>query len=200
MEFVADPAIQGLREPGTPMVLVTAHVGAWQLGNLAGPHYGFQITSLYALESNPYFARMMFELRQRLLCRWLPSHGAIRALIGELRAGHAVGLAVDTRAEQGEPVPFFGHPALTNTVPARLALKQGCELVPIRVERLPGTRFRVRMEAPVVPHSADATPEQQALDMTAQLNARFEQWIRETPGEWMCLARRWPKDLDKAAA
>lgn len=200
LEFVADPAIRGLREPGTPMVIVSAHVGAWQLACFVGSRYGFQFSLLYAVESNPYFARMMLELRQRLLCRWLPSHGGIRALIGELRQGHSVGLAVDTRMEQGEPVAFFGHPAMTNTVPARLALKQRCELVPVHVERLPGTRFRVRLEAPIAARDSGAAPDEQALDMTTQLNARFEEWIRRTPGEWMCLARRWPKNLDKAAA
>jgi KDO2-lipid IV(A) lauroyltransferase len=200
LEFIADPAIRSLREAEAPMVFVSAHVGAWQLACFLGRRYGFQYTLLYAVESNPYFAQTMLELRQRLLCRWLPNQGGVRTLIEELRQGHSIGLAVDTRMDQGQPVPFFGHPAMTNTVPARLALKQRCELVPVHVERLPGTRFRVCLEAPIVPRDASAAPAQQALDMTTQLNARFEEWIRKSPGEWMCLARRWPKDLDKAAA
>ncbi len=88
---------------------------------------------------------------------------------------------------------------MTNTVPARLALKQDCELVPVRVERLGGARYRVTMGAPVRPRDATVPQAAQALDMSAQLNGLFEEWIRETPGEWMCLARRFPKELDKAA-
>ena len=35
--------------------------------------------------------------------------------------------------------------------------------------------------------------------MTAVLMARFETWVRDMPAQWMCLARRFPKELDKAA-
>jgi len=199
LEFCADPSIRGLQEGGRPMVLVTAHVGAWQLSNLVGAHFGLPITSLYASESNPLIAAQVLQLRERLKVRWIPSTGGIRSLIMELRAGHSVGLACDTRLDQGEAVPYFGHAAMTNTVPARLALKQDCELVPVRVERLGGARYRVTMGAPVRPRDAGAAQAAQALDMSAQLNALFESWIRETPGEWMCLARRFPKELDKSA-
>jgi KDO2-lipid IV(A) lauroyltransferase len=199
LEFIADPAIRGLHEGGRPMVLVTAHVGAWQLANLVGAHFRLPITSLYAAESNPFLADMVLQLRERLKVRWIPSTGGIRSLITELRSGHSVGLACDTRLDQGEAVPYFGHPAMTNTVPARLALKQDCELVPVRVERLGAGRYRVSMHAPIVPRDTTAPQAEQALDMSTRLNALFEQWIRETPDEWMCLARRFPKELDKAA-
>jgi lauroyl/myristoyl acyltransferase len=35
--------------------------------------------------------------------------------------------------------------------------------------------------------------------MTAALMTRFETWVRSRPAQWMCLARRFPKELDKAA-
>jgi KDO2-lipid IV(A) lauroyltransferase len=65
--------------------------------------------------------------------------------------------------------------------------------------RLPGARYRITMEAPIVARDPAASDSEKALDMSTQMNARFESWIRTTPGEWMCLARRFPKDLDKAA-
>jgi Kdo2-lipid IVA lauroyltransferase/acyltransferase len=194
-EFRADPAIEGLRN-GKPMVLVTAHVGPWQLTNLVARRFGIPLTSLYAPESNPYFAEITAGMRHALGCHWIASDGGIRRLMEELRAGRSVGLACDTRLDQGEAVPFFGEPAMTNTIPARLALRLGCELVPVRSRRLSGTRFSIDMQAPVRPRNPEASPAEQALDMHKQLNERFEQWIRESPGEWMCLARRWSKERD----
>ncbi len=199
MEFVADPAILGIGPGKPPMVLVTAHVGAWQLSNFIAARYNFALTSLYAPESNPLLADLTFRLRDQLPCTWISRDGGVKRLIEELRSGRSVGLACDTRLDQGEAVPFFGHPALTNTVPARLALRQGLQLVPVHVLRLPGARYRVTMEAPIVARNPEAQAPEQALDMTEQMNARFERWIRATPGEWMCLARRFPKELDKAA-
>lgn len=198
-EFVADPSIEGLRDHSRPIVFATAHVGAWQYCNLIALEYGLPISTLFAQESNPYFAELMLELRERLGVRWVSNKGGIKTLVSELRSGHSVGLAVDTRMDQGEAVEFFGHPAMTNTVPARLALKQKCELVPIRVERLPDTRYRITLEKPVRPRDEDAAIDEQARDMTAQLLSRFEGWIQQTPSQWMCLARRWPKELDKQA-
>jgi KDO2-lipid IV(A) lauroyltransferase len=197
-EWATDPSIEALGT-GRPMVLVTGHVGAWQLTNLVAASRGFSLTSLYAEESNPGLAALMLDLRNGLRCTWLPSAGGVKVLLEELRKGHSVGLACDTRLDQGEAVPFFGHAVMSNTVPARLALRLGCELVPVRAERLPGQRFRIRMLAPIRPSDPEASPAAQALDMTARLMSQFEGWVRETPSEWMCLARRFPKELDKAA-
>jgi KDO2-lipid IV(A) lauroyltransferase len=198
IEWHVDPAIEGARS-GKPMVLVTGHVGAWQLTNLVAARHGFALTSLYAEESNPGFAELMRGLRNGLRCTWLPSAGGVKVLLEELRKGHSVGLACDTRLDQGEAVPFFGHPVMSNTIPARLALRLGCELVPVRARRLPGQRFRIEMLAPVRPADPSAPQAAQALEMTARLMAQFEGWVREEPAGWMCLARRFAKDLDKAA-
>jgi len=198
-EFIADGNIQGIASGGRPMVLVTAHVGAWQLSNLIAARYQFPLTSLYAPESNPRLGAITLKLRSALPCTWISRDGGVRRLMQELRDGRSVGLACDTRLDQGDAVPFFGHPAMTNTVPARLALKQDCELIPVRVERLPGVRFRITMETPISPRNPKASEAEQALDMTTQLNARFEEWISQTPEQWMCLARRFPKEIDKAA-
>lgn len=199
IEWCADPALQEALAAGRPMVMVTGHVGAWQLTNMVSRQWSIPLTSLYAEESNAGMAALMLDLRNGLGCRWLPSAGGIKALLGELREGRSVGLACDTRMDQGEAVPFFGHGVLSNTVPARLALRLGIPLVPVLAERLPGQRYRISLQAPVVAPDTSRTQQEQALDMTAEMMARFENWVRERPAEWMCLSRRFPKDLDKSA-
>ena len=100
---------------------------------------------------------------------------------------------MDNRLDTGEPIPFFGVPAATNTTAARLALKAGAALVPIRAERLAPGKFRVRVYAPIAAPESDASSQAQAVAMTQRINEHFEDWIRETPEQWMCLKRRWPK-------
>lgn len=194
-EFHVDPALDLQR----PMVLVTGHVGAWQLTTTIGWRFGIPMTAVYAPESNPALGEVTYALRSALPCTWISREGVMKRLLEELRAGRSVSLASDTRLDEGEPVPFFGHPALSNTAPARLALRLGCDLVPVRAERLPGERFRITMEAPVGAPADSEPAAARAATMTADLMARFEGWIRESPGEWMCLARRFPKELDNAA-
>ena len=199
IEWHADPALEDTLAAKRPMVMVTGHVGAWQLTNMVSLHWNMPLTSLYAEESNAGMAALMLSLRNGLGCRWLPSAGGIRTLLEELRAGHSVGLACDTRMDQGAAVPFVGHQVLSNTVPARLALRLGIPLVPVLAERLPGQRYRISLQAPVLAPDLGRTQPEQALDMTAGMMARFEGWVRERPAEWMCLSRRFPKDLDKSA-
>ena len=46
-----------------------------------------------------------------------------------------IALMMDQRVSEGQKVPFFNQLAFTTTIPAQLALKYDCELVPIFLER-----------------------------------------------------------------
>lgn len=116
----------------------------------------------------------------------------MRGLTQELKQGHIVGLASDTRLDSGELISFFGVPAPTNTTAARLALRHNCDFLPVRAERLPGMRFRITLCQPIRAADAGAPVAEQARQMTQKVSDLFETWIRETPDQWMCYGRRWP--------
>jgi KDO2-lipid IV(A) lauroyltransferase len=198
-EFVAAPQIEFLREKNRPAVLVTAHVSAYTLTNFVAGNYDFPLTMLYLPESNPRVRDLILRLYGALPVELKSRDNSMRALLTALADGRTVGLACDVRMDAGEPLPFFGHDMPANTVPARLALRYNCELIATRAQRLPGGRYRITMLPPVRPADPSASEIEQARDMTQQLNGIFEDWIRATPGEWMCLARRWPKDIERAA-
>ena len=95
---------------------------------------------------------------------------------------------------------FFGHAAMTTPGPAQLALRFGCPLVPVRVERLGPARFRLTCHGPLEP-PAGGERQQDIADLTLAFNRLLESWIRERPQDWLWLHRRWPKaayrELDK---
>lgn len=193
LEFVVMPGAS-TPEPGRPAVYVTAHVGAWQLTNLVSLRYGITMPIIYAPESNPYLDRRLRNLRRSFGVPLVSRDGGMRVLLRELNQGNSIGLAIDTRLDSGDPLPFFGHEAPTNTAAARLALRNGCELIPVLAERLPGSRYRITIYPSVRPADPESPVPEQGRDMTCQLNALFERWIRALPGEWVCLKRRWPKE------
>ena len=49
----------------------------------------------------------------------------------------------------GIAVPFFGQDAMTAPAMAQFALKFKCPLVPMRIERLKGARFRLTFYPPI---------------------------------------------------
>jgi len=181
-------------------VFVTAHLGAWQLTPLIGRNYGFSTPVIYAPEQNPYVDRQLNRLRAAFDSPLVSRDGGIRMLMRSLDEGDSIGLTVDTRLDSGEPVMFFGEEAMTNTAPARLALRYDCDLVPVIAERLPGGRFRVNIHPPVRAHATAQTRNAKALDMSTQINGLFEEWIARHPDQWLCLKRRWPKAVHRRHA
>jgi lauroyl/myristoyl acyltransferase len=66
-----------------------------------------------------------------------------------------------------------------------------CDVLPARVERLGGARFRLTVFPPLpLPRSGDRHADIAAL-MT-RVNQTLEEWIRDCPEEWFWLHRRWP--------
>ena len=194
LEFVIAPGALAHLQARQPTVFVTAHVGAWQLTNLISLHQDLTITTVYAAETNPTLHALFLDLREAFGVKLLPTEDGVRPLMRELNAGNSIGLAMDNRLDTGSPVPFFGVDALTNTTAARLALgNKKAALIPIRAERLRPGYFRICVYEPIASGDPDASNAAQALEMTHQINQHFESWIRETPQQWMCLKRRWPK-------
>ena len=95
-------------------------------------------------------------------------------------------------------MPFFGLNMNTSTTPARLALRYRCDLIPVHVRRIDNARFQVIFEPPVMPATGITDEHEKILDMTRQVNALIEVWIREQPQEWLCSKRRWAKDAEPA--
>ena len=180
-------------QPDKAAVFVTPHLGNWELAASSVVSQGYPLTALYTPLSNPLVGRMLLRRRQQLGCRFLAKGDSIRAFFRELSSGRSVGMLPDLRIDEGPLVPFFGVDAPTTDTPARLALRFKCDLIPIRIERLPGVRFRVTFHQPLTPDDPSAGEQAQALQMTRKLQALFETWIREHPEQWLCTKRRWPK-------
>lgn len=193
IEVVLDGQAAAWRDAGRPAVFVSAHLANWELPAAIAVAKDIPLSAIYTPRKNPLIDRMMQYQRRALGCQFASKLGGIRTLYRHLADGRSVGIVADQRVETSELVPFFGRNARTATMPARLALKFDYELVPVRVERIDGPRFRLTVCEPIRPRQDITDPQAQAFDMTHRVNAAFESWIRERPHEWHCTKRRWPK-------
>jgi KDO2-lipid IV(A) lauroyltransferase len=118
-------------------------------------------------------------------------HRARVAFVPEVHesSSRAVALLADVREGRGLGVPFFGRAAPSNTFPALLARGRKLPLVAARVLRQSAGRYTVHCELVEVLHTDDR--EADILATTANIQAQFETWVRETPGQWMWGHRRW---------
>ncbi len=100
-------------------------------------------------------------------------------------------MLIDQKMNDGIPIPFFGHDAMTAPAVAQLALKFRCPVLPTRAERLGGARFRLTVLQPIkLPDTGNREADIRTL-MT-QINNMLESWIIERPEQWLWLHRRWP--------
>jgi KDO2-lipid IV(A) lauroyltransferase len=175
------------------VILVGAHLSNWELMGSALGRLGIVNSALYTPPSNPWLNRMLLESRAALNCELLPRDNCTRLLIERLSAGRAVGMLVDRPVDGGKLIPFFGREKSTTVLPAKLALKFDCDLIPARAERIKGAHFRITFHPPVRPANPGDCKNDQALDMMRQLHQLFESWIRQRPEEWVCSKRIWPK-------
>ncbi len=187
-------SIEAFRDPAKPAVFVSGHISNWELTAAAMTHQGVPLSVVYTPSQNPWHERILRHRRQALGCRLLPRADSMRLLMRELSENRSIGLVMDQRVDSGTPLPFFSIPKLTTLIPARLAMRFNCELVPVRTQRLEGARFKITVYPPVQPDDDAAGELEKAKQMTLKVNAMFEQWIRETPEDWICTKRRWPKD------
>lgn len=119
-----------------------------------------------------------------------------REILSMLKKGEGVGMLIDQRLSEGIPVPFFGQPAMTTDAPAQFALRLGCQLYPVQIERLKGSNFRMTVfpALKVMPTDDNADD---AMRVMTEANALLEGWVRQRPEQWLWIHRRWPQSRVK---
>jgi len=192
IEFVADAPETAPTPERPPTLYIGVHQANWEILSSLGAPLGKPMTIVVSPLSNPFVHRLVREKRPESWVEQAERDQATRSLVRCLQSGRSVGLLADQRYENGQLVPFFGLDAMTAIGPARLAIKFGCDLVPTRIERIGPVRFRITTFAAVRPDKTIQGDQEQALDMMCRVNQLFEGWIKEKPGEWMCMKRRWP--------
>jgi KDO2-lipid IV(A) lauroyltransferase len=186
--------IETYKNPARPCVIVTAHQSNWEVVCSAMAKMGIPNASLYSPPTNPLLDRMLLESRRALNCELLPRENSARLLMRALKQGQTAAMVMDRRVDEGKPIAFFGRDKPSTLMPAKLALKFNCELVPVQVERLQDAHFRVTFHAPILPRDTSVDENTQAIDMIQQVHQQFESWIRQQPEDWFCSKRIWPKD------
>jgi KDO2-lipid IV(A) lauroyltransferase len=176
---------------GRRMIIFSGHIANWEIGMLAAVQYGAPVAQIYRAANNPLVDTMITRFRN-IGGEFIPKGAvAARRAIAVLRRGAHLTMLADQKMNDGIPVPFFGRAAMTSSALASLALRFDCDVLPARVERLGGARFRLTVFPPLpLPHSGDHHADVAAL-MT-QVNQTLEAWIRDRPEEWFWLHRRWP--------
>jgi KDO2-lipid IV(A) lauroyltransferase len=197
-ELVGAEQLAPLRAAGGPAILFSAHLANWELLTAIAATHGVVPAVVYRPASNPIADRMINAIRREAIgarVKMFPkgAEGA-RGVLAHLRGGGVLAMLADQKMNDGIAAPLFGHPSMTASAGAALALRFRCKLLPAHAERIGPARFRVIVEPPLpLPDSGDRAAD--ILALTTAMNACLERWVRGRPAEWLWLHRRWPDNV-----
>ncbi|HTR01625.1 MAG TPA: lysophospholipid acyltransferase family protein [Thermoanaerobaculia bacterium] len=186
--------IAASRKRGRGFLLVTGHVGNWEMGAVTLRQHDLVPAVVGQAELDPNVQEMRQQLRERLGVESIDI-GTSMATAFKVRAaidrGRAVALLVDRAyPEDRVVVPFFGKATPFLRSPALLARFCDCDLLPgFFLRNADGSYFNVWGAA----LSADPSlsPDEDARRMMARVAADLEGVVRRFPAQWFNFYRFW---------
>jgi KDO2-lipid IV(A) lauroyltransferase len=196
VQWVDAARIDAALDGGRGLVLLTPHLGAFEVVAQAyAERFGARspLTALYRPAKDAWLQELEASARARPGLLTAPaSLAGVRQMIRALRQGQTVGLLPDQVPPEGMGTwaPFFGHPAYTMTLAARLALQTGAPTLLMVGERLPRAQgWRIHaIEMPEPWPDVAAVGGDEAAHMAAcaaVTNRAMEHLIRRFPHQYL---------------
>jgi len=184
-----DALVETLLAQGRGLVLLTPHMGSFEVSAQAyAQRFGARqpITVLYRPARQPWLRELEETARARPALATAPANLAgVRLMLRALKRGETVGLLPDQVPPEGMGlwVPFFGRPAYTMTLAARLVRQTGAAVAVLWSERLAcGAGYVVHALA--LPVALPETGGDEAADALA-INRSMEAVIRMKPTQYL---------------
>jgi KDO2-lipid IV(A) lauroyltransferase len=188
-----------LRDDARPGIIFSAHLGNWELPAICAARYGLDATAVFRAPNDPAIAEVVHKVRSQTMGGLAAARqGAAFAMQAVLERGGHLGMLIDQHFTRGVRVDFFGRPAVTNPILGKFARNFDCPVHGVRVIRLPGHRFRLELTPPIVLPRDDKGEIDVAGAMQAMTSV-VEGWVREHPGQWLWMHRRWRQPVGDPA-
>jgi len=190
------------REAGRGAILVTAHLGPFEVGISALMDHETRIHVVFQRDERASFDRLRSKLRRRL--------GVTEAAVddgwsiwGQLRAAleaNEVVLIQGDRVmpgQRGVPAPFLGGHVLLPTGPVKLAILTGSPIIPVFSVRTRVGRCRVTIDEPIYASREDG-PVDERHPALLRIAKAIERQVAAHPQQWAVYERAWCEDRDSA--
>lgn len=189
--------VQEALDAGRGVILLTPHLGCFEISAQVVASR-IPLTVLYRPPRKEALKPLIEGARARPNLSLAPANlSGVRMLLKTLKRGAPVGLLPDQVPQNGEGVwaNFFGKPAYTMTLPAKLQQMSGAAIILVYAERLPRSKgYRVRFVQ--FEQTAGETAEEQAR----AINVAMEQLIARRPEQYFWSYNRYKKPAGAAPA
>ncbi len=188
--------VQNALDAGKGVIFLTPHLGCFEIvaQSIAAKT---RLTVLYRPPRKDALKPLIEGARARDNLLLAPANLAgVRSMAKALKRGEAIGLLPDQVPQQGEGVwaDFFGKPAYTMTLSAKLHKMTDAPIILTYAERLPrGKGYIVRFVA------FEGTLEGEAVQQATVINASMEKLIASSPAQYFWSYNRYKTPSGVAA-
>ena len=181
-------------DEGKGLILLTAHIGNWELGAIAaGVYLNESIKVLIKKQKNPYVKNWLKDTRERFGNKQI-SVGikSARELITVIRNNEMVGIVGDQRGPrtEGLRVEFFGQQTSTFIGTASIAIKTKCPVVVIFCIRQPNFKYKFVIEE--LNYKTELSNKEELIKSFNQMYMKkLESIIRKYPDQWLWMHDIW---------
>ena len=170
---------------GKGVILLAIHSGSWELASVVG---GVTKEPYHVVANDqsqlPQLDKMLNEYRTIAGAHVITAGVATKEIIRAMHDNEVVSLVLDQGGKTGLAVPFFGKTASMSTGAMRLALKYGCAVCPVWIERR-GNGKHVLKISPALDLTVTGDLEKDINVNIAKAANHFERLLREHPAEYM---------------
>jgi len=177
-----------IRNSSKPVIFVSGHFNNFELMAMHIEKSGINLAAIYRPLNNIFLNTIMVNLRKKYICKNQIKKGisGTKEILKQFKIGNSIALMIDQRVSEGIKANFFNEPALTTTIPAQFAKKYGAKIVPVYIERLEQTKFKIKI------HKSLNFSKNDTLEfITTSLNKILESMISKNPEQWIWTHNRW---------
>ncbi len=181
------------REEKRGMIVLTGHIGNWELFALAYSMFFEPSNLLSRRMDNPLIDELVTELRSSFGNRQIDKVNSAGPILRILRSGGTVGILADVNShpKEGVFVPFYGIEACTTAGVAMLALRANALIVPMFAVWNEGKGRYAMINAKIIEPVDTGDRTADIENTTAEFTAALECVIRKYPDQWNWIHRRW---------
>jgi len=184
--------LEEIKKNNEAVIFYSCHFANFELMAMELDKFGIKCAAIYRPLNNFFLNPLMEYLRMKYICpNQIPKgRKGMREIIGKVKDGYSIALMVDQRVSEGPRTLFFNKPAHTTTIPAQLALKYNCKLVPISIERKNGANFEINIHEPYKIEKT-GNDDEDTKNITLKINQTVEKMIIKNPKQWIWSHNRW---------
>ena len=184
--------LEEIKKYNKAVIFYSAHFANFELMAMELDKFGIKCAAIYRPLNNFFLNPLMEYLRMKYICPNQIQKGrmGMREIINKVKNGYSIALMVDQRVSEGPRTMFFNKPAHTTTIPAQLALKYDCKLVPVSLKRKEGSNFEMTIHEPYKIKKT-GNDENDIKDITIKINQTLEKMIIKNPKQWIWSHNRW---------